>query len=139
MLQAYAREAQQRVLRLEDFDEKIAPHRLRVWSAGETGQGRIGAVCGVALRSTGNDGRFLELAGLREIRGRASVAEILERTGVDRVVDEQGSTLDRAIEIETRDWIRPSLIAGEAVFTVIRDGDDWVPRGRHEKHSKDDG
>jgi hypothetical protein len=138
-LQAYAREAQRRVLRLEEFDARIAPHGLRVWSAGETGQGRIGAVCGVALRSTGEDGRFLELPGLRSVRGRATVGEILDRTGVDRVVDPDGAPLGREVEIETRDWIRPSLVGGEAIFTVTRDAGDWVPIGRHEKHSKDDG
>ena len=138
-LQAHAREAQRRVWQLEEFDARIAPYGLRVWSAGETGQGRIGAVCGVALRSTGEDGRFLELPGLRDVRGRATVGEILDRTGVDRVVDPDGAPLGREVEIETRDWIRPSLIGGEAIFTVIRDAGDWVPIGRHEKHSKDDG
>jgi hypothetical protein len=131
-----ARRAQDRVLELGAFDEEIAPLGLSIWSAGQTGQGRIGAVCGVALRSTGEDGRFIDLSGIREVGGRVLVGEILSRTGVDRVVDEQGETLGDDVAIETRDWIRPSLRGGRAVLVVRRKGSDFVTA---EKRSKDDG
>jgi hypothetical protein len=130
------RRAQQVVLDLAAFDDEIAPLDLRVWSGGETGQGRIGAVCGVALRSTGEDGRFIDLPGIRTVGGRASVARILERTGVDVVRSEAGIDLGPEVEIETRDWIRPDLRGGRAVFEVRSEGGDWVPASRR---SKDDG
>jgi hypothetical protein len=135
-LPALGRRAQQVVLDLADFDAEIAPLGLRLWSDGETGQGRIGAVCGVALRSTGEDGRFIDLPGIRSVGGRLRVAEVLEHTGVDAVTTEGGEPLDPGIEIETRDWIRPVLRGGRAVFTVLREGDEYVPA---ERRSKDDG
>ena len=135
-MQALARRAQREVLELARFDREIGAWPLRVWSGGETGQGRIGAVCGVALRSTGEDGRFIDLPGVREVRGRARVAEILERTGIDRVVDEQGRPLAGETAIETRDWIRPELRSGEAVFEVRLEAGEWVPRS---KRIRDDG
>lgn len=129
--------AQRVVLDLSEFDAEVAPHALRVWSRGETGQGRIGAVSGAALRSSGDDGRFIDLRGIRELSGRVTVAEILERTGVEHVESEAGERLDARAEIDTRDWIRPSLRGGRAVFRVRRDGDDWVPLDKRAK--EDDG
>jgi tRNA(Ile2) C34 agmatinyltransferase TiaS len=135
-LQALARRAQREVLDLMTFDAAVADFGLRIGSDGETGQGRIGAVCGVALRSTGNDGRFIDLRGIREVGRHLRVEEILETTGVDRVVDESDRPLDPTTAIDTREWIRPNLVEGRAVFTVRREGDAWVPL---EKRSKDDG
>ncbi|HPG27770.1 MAG: hypothetical protein H6748_19435 [Spirochaetaceae bacterium] len=135
-LQGLARRAQSEVLDLAAFDAEVASFGLRIWSDGETGQGRIGAVCGVALRSTGDDGRFIDLPGIRDLGGRATVAEILARTGVDEVVDGAGRALGPDESIETRDWIRPDLQGGRAVFCVRREGDAWVPAS---KRIKDDG
>jgi hypothetical protein len=128
--------AQREVLDLGAFDREVAPFGLRIWSRGETGQGRIGAVCGVALRSTGDDGRFIDLPGIRSVGGRITVGEILEKTGVEEVTGPDGEPLDESIEVETRDWIRPNLCGGRAVLRLRREGSDWVPV---EKHSKDDG
>lgn len=131
-----ARRAQQEVLSLDGFDAAIEPLGLRLWSAGETGQGRIGAVCGVALRSSGEDGRFIELEGIRAVGGRATVAEVLEKTGVQEVRSSDGRVLEPATWLETRDWIRPNLVGGRIVLVVRREGDAWVPA---ERRSKDDG
>ncbi len=135
-LQALARRAQQEVLDLAAFDVEVKPWDLRIGSDGETGQGRIGAVCGVALRSTGDDGRFIDLAGIRDLKGRCPVARILAETGVDRVVDGQGAELAPEVEVDTRDWIRPDLRDGLAVFELRREGTTWVPAT---KRIKDDG
>lgn len=135
-LPALGRRAQQVVLDLAAFDAEIAPLSLRVWSRGDTGQGRIGAVCGVALRSTGEDGRFLELRGIRALTGRVSIGDLLAKTGVDEVVSEDGTALAPEIEIETREWIRPDLRGGRAVFRVCRQDGEWIPDA---KRSRDDG
>lgn len=130
------RRAQRVVLDLAAFDAEIEPFGLRVWSRGETGQGRIGAVCGVALRSTGEDGRFIHLRGIRDVCGCVSAAEILEQTGVDMIFDEAGGALGAGEMIDTRDWIRPNLRGGRAVLSVQREDGVFVPT---ERHSKDDG
>jgi len=135
-LPALGRRAQQVVLDLSAFDDEIHPLDLRVWSGGQTGQGRIGAVCGVALRATGEDGRFIDLPGIRDLKGRVRVGDILAHTAVDVVVTSEGDALHVDVEIETRGWIRPDLVGGQAVFAVRREGADWVPA---EKRSKDDG
>lgn len=135
-LRGLARRAQEEVLDLAAFDVEVKPFGLRIGSTGQTGQGRIGAVCGVALRSTGDDGRFIHLEGIRDLGGRCSVARVLAETAVDRVVDARGDALSPDDEIDTRDWIRPDLRGGLAVLEVRREGSRWLPAT---KRIKDDG
>lgn len=130
-----ARAAKREVLRLEAFDDAVREMNLALWSSGETGQGRIGACAGAALRSTGEDGRFIGLRGIRDLRGRLTVRQICAHSGVEAVQLEDGRALDGDLEIETRDWVRPSLIGGRAVFVVIDDAGEWVPA---EKRCQDD-
>lgn len=134
-LVALGRTAQREVLALAAFDDAVRGMELALWCAGETGQGRIGACAGAALRSTGNDGRFIGLRGIRDLKGRVAVEEILARSAVDEVRTDDGRVLAGPVPIETRDWVRPSLLGGRAVLVVREDAGDWVP---FEKRSADD-
>jgi hypothetical protein len=128
-----ARRAQREVLRLQDFDRAVAAEDLGLWWDGETGQGRIGAASGVALRSTGEDGRFIALAGIRDLQGRLRVNDILVRSSVAAVETEDGTALPPGEFVETRDWVRPALRGGRPVLRVRSDGGDWVPAERRSK------
>jgi len=130
-----AEAAQQEVLKLDEFDDAIRDMRLAIWATGETGQGRIGACAGAALRSTEDDGRFIGLRGIRDLTGCKSVRDICSLSGVDEVRLEGGGRLGDDVEIETRDWVRPSLISGRAVFLVREEAGQLVPAN---KRSKDD-
>jgi len=130
-----ARAAKREVLRLDEFDDAIRGMGLAVWSSGETGQGRIGACSGAALRSTRNDGRFIGLRGIRDLKGRVTVREICAGSGVEEVRLEGSGALGGDVSIETRDWVRPSLINGRAVFVVREDSGQLVPAN---KRSRDD-
>jgi tRNA(Ile2) C34 agmatinyltransferase TiaS len=132
-LLALAERAQREVLRLEEFDRALAALDLELWWGGETGQGRIGASSGVALRSTGRDGRFIALRGIRELEGRLRTGEILARSAVDSVEGEDGTALASTELVDTRDWVRPVLRGGRAILQVRRDGRDWVPAERRSK------
>lgn len=130
-----ARAAKCEVLALDAFDRAVRGMDLALWSAGETGQGRIGACSGAALRSTGEDGRFIGLRGIRELTGEVRVGEICARSGVDAVRLEDGRELGPDTPIDTRDWVRPSLLGGRAVLVVREEAGRLVPA---EKRSKDD-
>jgi hypothetical protein len=130
-----AKRAQREVLRLGEFDRTLSSLDLGIWSGGETGQGRIGAASGVALRSTGEDGRFIALRGIRHLEGRVSVGEIRARSAVDSVETEDGTVLASTEMVDTRDWVRPALRGGRAVLRVRRDGGDWLPADRRLKES----
>jgi hypothetical protein len=94
-------------------------------------------VCAIGLHSTGEDGRFIELRGIRALRGVMTVGEILGASDVQDVEDEVGTTLARDTRIDTGDWVRPSLRGGRAVHRVRREGDRWVTLERRKK--EDDG
>jgi hypothetical protein len=130
-----ARRAQREVWALEAFDAGLRGMDLGLWWSGETGQGRIGACSGAALRSTGSDGRFIGLRGIRDLDGSLSVAEICGRSGVEEVRRAEGGTIGRDGVVDTRGWVRPALIEGRAVLVVKEESGRLVP---FEQRSKDD-
>ncbi len=83
-----------------------------------SGDGIIGALAAVALRAEGNSGRFVELMGIRQIRGLVSVAGLKKRTGIVSVEDAGARALGDGELINTLDWVRPSLLGGQAVLRV---------------------
>jgi hypothetical protein len=133
LLVEIGKRAQQEVLQLSEFDQALAAADLEVWWSGETGQGRIGAASGVALRSTGEDGRFIALRGIRDLEGRVRVSEIQGRSAVSSVETEDGTVLAATEFVDTGGWVRPALRGGRPVLRVRRDGRDWVPAERRSK------
>ena len=85
---------------------------------GGTGGGIIGALAGAALRCDGNNGRFVELKGIREITGIVSVADLKTRTDIVEILDADGHALSDTERIESYDWVRPSLFRGDVVLRV---------------------
>jgi hypothetical protein len=78
--------------------------------------GMIGALAGVCLRASGNDGRFVQIGRVRELTGCVPLAEVLN-SGVDRVITEDGTEI-HAGDIETGDKLRPALRDGRATLYV---------------------
>ena len=85
---------------------------------GGTGEGIIGALAAAVLRADGNQGRFVELKGIREINGVISTGELKARTAIEEVQDANGKVLDDSQRIESYDWIRPSLGQSKVVLRV---------------------
>lgn len=125
--------AQSEVLSLASFDRAMAEFEVGLWWSGETGQGRIGACAGTALRSTGEDGRYIGLSGIRDLRGTLRVGEILARSAVAAVETRCGRPLGPEVEVDTRDWVRPSLRGGRPVFLAREEDGRWVPDERRSK------
>jgi len=130
-----SRRAQREVLSFEEFDDATGSFTGGLWWSGATGQGRIGACEGAALRSTGQDGRFIGLSGIRALTGTLRVGEILDRSGVTSVESVDGGALPADARVDTQDWVRPSLRDGRPVLVVREAGSCWVPV---ERRSKDD-
>lgn len=80
---------------------------------GGTGGGVIGALAGVGLRMSGDDGRVRGGLEIAAADGIATVGEILARTYVDEV-----RTLDRA-PLRAGDPVR---LVGEKIKAVLQDG-----------------
>ena len=126
------------VKKLISKDEAYAlaqKHDIFLRELGGDGGGVIGALSAVGLRSTGNDGRLVEVKGIRDLKGIVSVAEILSKSGIVSVQDSDGNTLDRSELVDSLDWIRPSLINWQPVLRVVKQENDqgkarWIPAER---------
>jgi hypothetical protein len=133
-LPSFGYRAQREVIPLDEAKSLSERLGIFTWWRGETGQGCIGALSAVGLRSTQNDGRYIELAGIRDVGGMLKVGEILERTAIDRVVTHSGEQLHPDEIVDTQDWVRPVLQDGFITLEVIPVEGHW--RAPHKKKAK---
>lgn len=97
-----------------------------------TEDGVIGALAAAVLRADGNDGRFVGLHGIRELRGRMTVGDIKAMSGVSAVVDEESEQpLHDDQLLETRDWVRPRVVGHVPIVFARREGGGWVHADSH--------
>jgi hypothetical protein len=108
---------------LEEARHLAEVHGLILRPLGGTGGGIIGALAAVALASTGEDGRFISVGNIRELRGVQSVEAIVV-AGVSGVRTLAGQIVTDGL-IETGDKIRPALVGGEVVLLVEPAGERW--------------
>ena len=90
---------------------------------GGTEDGVIGALAGVGLAATGNDGRFVQKGTTRDLRGSQTSAAILA-SGVDRVETREGAAVGEGT-INLRKFPKPAFIGGKAILYVEADGDGY--------------
>jgi len=115
---AFGLKAQKEVLKKSQAASLAAENRIFLIELGGTGGGIIGALAGVALRTEGSSGRYVDLPGIRDITGTVSVSELLSRTDIDSVQNDIGTILGDTSLIDSRDWVRPSLVMGKPVLRV---------------------
>lgn len=80
--------------------------------------GIIGAIAGVGLRKTGNDGRFIWLPGLYDLEGVYTARQLYQTASIDRIQDLEGIKVSEDFRINTSPWPRPVLINGQAILLV---------------------
>jgi hypothetical protein len=114
----YALSSKEKLLFKEDAIKLAAKHDIFLKELGGDGGGVIGALASVGLRAGGNDGRIVDLKGIKDIKGVITVGEVLEKTDIVRVQDVHGNLLAKNELIDSLDWLRPSLIDGEPVLRV---------------------
>jgi hypothetical protein len=96
---------------------------IRLKGLGGTEEGVIGAMAGLGLAVTGNDGRFLQKGGIRDLAGPCTVEQLLA-AGVDMVSTLDGRTFTRG-PVLARDGKppRPCPVNGKTVlFVEMQDG-----------------
>jgi hypothetical protein len=114
----YALSSRTELLCKEDAVRLAEKYGIFLRELGGDGGGIIGALASVGLRAGGNDGRLVDLRGIKEIKGLVSVGEVLDRTDIIRVQDIEGNFLKKEEMIDSRDWLRPSLVDGQPVLRV---------------------
>lgn len=94
---------------------------------GGTNDGLIGAAAAVGLTRHGWCGRFIELGDMRSLPPTVSVGDLLTRGIQVASVDRDPLIPLPDDRIATGGWLRPSLLAGQAVLQVRADGDGrWI-------------
>lgn len=94
---------------------------IRVEGLGGTNGGIIGAVAGIGLASSKNDGRFLLKDRSRDLAGTRSVSEILQY-GIDQIMTLQGDVIVEG-DVKILRNVTPSFINGKAVLFVEKTND----------------
>jgi hypothetical protein len=105
---------------------------------GGNGEGIIGALASVGLRADGNEGRFLDLPGLRMLKEFVDINELTEigihvdhRKPVGTDASNAGIA-QKGSPYKTMNWVRPRLIGGRPVLPVEWSEDEraWIPVDR---------
>jgi hypothetical protein len=92
---------------------------------GGTQDGVIGALAGVGLAATGEDGRFILVGNARELDGLQPVQAILS-SGISEVRTMDGQTLQDGL-IDTGGRLRPAFRQGRPILFVTPQGTHWTP------------
>jgi hypothetical protein len=124
-VRAFARRAKIVVLTMNEAEQTARQAGLRLEGLTGTHGGVIGALAGVGLHHAGNDGRFLWLPGLRELRDVLAVSQICRQAHVDLVQTRDGISLSPQTPVHVGEWVRPILRNGQAVLLVEEKEHEW--------------
>ncbi len=112
----FGRKAQREVLGKQDAIRIAKEAGIQLEELGGTGDGIIGALAGIGLCYSGEDGRYVMLRGMRDLRKTVSV-ERLREIGINAINVEDGRNLENG-KVILSDRIRPSRLAGRPILFV---------------------
>jgi hypothetical protein len=127
---AFGRRATAEVLDMPGAFEAAGGAGVALRALGGSGLGVIGALAAVGLRSGGEDGRIIDMPGLRELSGRVG-AERLRRLGIE-LAHLGGRRPEPSDAYETFGWVRPRMAAGRPLWPVQWSDEThaWIPVDR---------
>jgi hypothetical protein len=115
---AFGKDAQQTVLTQEKARTLAKNLNIRLEGLGGTEDGVIGAMAGLGLASTHNDGRFLQIGRIRELIGSQTVQDLID-AGVDDIYTLDGRRVTSGtIWNEENKSVKPCPINGKAILFV---------------------
>ncbi|MHC5060094.1 MAG: hypothetical protein ACYTFK_03295 [Planctomycetota bacterium] len=136
----FGKAAQKEILKIEQSFSLANDKGLKLRGLGGNCLGVIGALASVGLRADGDDGRFIDMPGLRSLPRRINL-EKYEEIGLNIAYNNQKRTPDTNDVYDTLDWVRPRLIGGKPVLIVewSKKENAWIPVDRKKsepsKHS----
>jgi len=131
-VQNWGKKAKVEVLQLDDAINITIESKIYLKGFTGTLIGQIGALAAVGLRKSGNDGRFIWLAGPTELRelnpGIFNLDKLKINTGIENFITINGLPLEKNCRILCHDWIRPVLKDGKPTLileNVNNDQYEW--------------
>jgi hypothetical protein len=124
----FANSATRQIVTMSEAFRLVRDASISLRGLGGTSLGVIGALGSVGLRASGDNGRFIDLPGLRELEACVDAAAFA-KIGViveHRAGDREPEAGDR---YATLDWVRPRLVGGRAVLPVewSAQKNAWIP------------
>jgi hypothetical protein len=119
------RRAKLEVLTLLEAQQVASRAGLRCEGLTGTGGGVIGALAGIGLHRRGNDGRFLWLPGLRELKGKYLVGEMIAKGHIECVCTLDYIELSPEETVDVGEWVRPLLLNGKSTLFVEEQNHEW--------------
>ncbi len=121
----FGRRAKIEVVKQAEARDLASRHGCILRGLGGTQDGVIGALGGVGLAATGEDGRFIWIGSARDLAGLQPVQAILA-SGIAEVRTMDGQTLQDGL-IETGGKLRPAFRQGRPILFVASQGGHWAP------------
>ncbi len=129
-MQNFGERATRQVLDMSEALDLAGRLGVELRPLGGTGLGVIGALSAVGLRAGGQDGRVIDMPGLRELPDRVSAGN-LRQLGID-LAHEGARPAAAEDEYATLGWVRPRMIADRFVLPVEwnEEHNAWIPVDR---------
>ncbi len=122
---SFAHRAKIEVLMMLEAEQTALDNGIQLIGLTGTGGGIIGALSAIGLHREGNDGRFLWLPGLRDLKGKYQVDEICAQGHVDRVCTLSNSIISPKTVVDVGEWVRPILRDGKATLYIEEQNHEW--------------
>ncbi|KUG21377.1 putative dna-binding protein containing a zn-ribbon domain [hydrocarbon metagenome] len=119
-LVTFGQRAKTTVLTQAEARDLARRHGIALEGLGGTNDGIIGALAGIGLAASGNDGRYILRGRSRDLTGRQTV-EALLACGIDRVVTPDGRPVIEGV-VDIRKFPKPARQNGRAVLWVEENG-----------------
>ena len=119
-LAAFGNDAKYTILNQEKARNLARNLEIRLEGLGGTEDGVIGAMAGLGLASTKNDGRFL-IVGNKNIKGQKTVTELLS-SGIDDIYTLDGLRVTNGLIYNSGNRIKPCPVNGKVILFVEEDG-----------------
>lgn len=114
----FGRRAKRDVLTQAQARELAARLGVHLSGHGGTEGGVLGALAGIGLHLSGNDGLFITLPGLQALPHEATWAQVRARVPIDDAYDHTGGRPEGGELIELGDWVRPVLVGARVVLLL---------------------
>ena len=119
-LAAFGNDAKYTILNQEKARNLAHNLGIRLEGLGGTEDGVIGAMAGLGLASTKNDGRFL-IVGSKSIKGQRTAAELLS-SGIDGIFTLDGFPITEGLIFNSGNRIKPCPVNGKVILFVEEEG-----------------
>jgi hypothetical protein len=115
---AFGKDAKTMILNQERARTLARNLSIRLKGLGGTEDGVIGAMAGLGLAATNNDGRFVQTGKIRDILGPCSVRTLLD-AGIDVIRTIDGRTIDSGyVIVEENKAVKPCPVNGRVILFV---------------------